>query len=305
MLPVISVIIVNYNGYADTIECLQSLKEQIGVVCQPLIIDNASSNDSVAHISKAHPDVKLIEAKHNMGFAGGNNLGIELALAQGYDYLFLVNNDTTLEPDCLQKLLKCAATRPDAAVVIPAIYYYGDKTKPWFTGSTASIENGVFRHEETDVRVEKIDTPFDVPWVTGCAMLVPAPKMREIGGFDTRYFCYYEDVDWSLRAERAKGACVLCPQAVLYHKVFGSSAKKSMKVHYYAARNRLLCVAKNTSADQSRTLVRRCTSNMLKEVRRMLICPGPGEGKRRAIADILGVTDYYLRRFGPCRYSWL
>jgi len=301
----VHVIIVNYNGYADTIECLQSLKEQVGSSYRPLVIDNASSNDSVVRIREAHPNVEIVESERNTGFAGGNNLGIELALAQGCDYLFLVNNDTILEPDCLQQLLKCAVARPDAAAVIPAIYHHGDRTKPWFTGSTASIENGLFRHKETDVRTAGIDTPFDVPWGTGCAMLVPAMRMREIGGFDTRYFCYYEDVDWSLRAERAKGACVLCPQAVLYHKVFGSSAKKSMKVHYYAARNRLLCVAKNTSADQSRTLVRRCTSNMLKEVRRMLICPGPGEGKRRAIADILGVTDYYLRRFGPCRYSWL
>lgn len=305
MPPVVSVIIVNYNGYQDTIECLHSLKAQTGVDCTPLVIDNASQNGSAAYIRAAHPDVEVLETTRNLGFAGGNNAGIERALAQGCDFLFLVNNDTTLEPNCLHHLLACAQSRPDAAVIIPAIYYYGDKTKPWFTGSRASLENGIFRHDETDLCVAGSETPFDVPWVTGCAMLVPAARMREIGGFDPRYFCYYEDVDWSLRATEVNAACVLCPKALLYHKVFGSSPKHSKKIYYYEARNRLLCVAKHAAAAHRSEAVRRCTRETVKDARRMLIRPGYGEGKRRAIAGFLGVIDYHLRRFGPCRYSWL
>lgn len=298
-------VVVNYNGYQDTIECLHSLKAQQGIDCTPLVVDNASQNGSAAHIRAAHPDVEVLETDSNLGFAGGNNVGIQRALAQECDFLFLVNNDTTMEPDCLHHLLLCAQQRPNAAVVVPAIYHDSDKTLPWFTGSTASLEDGLFTHEERDVRAEGIKAPFDVPWVTGCAMLVPAARMSEIGGFDTRYFCYYEDVDWSLRAKQEQAACVLCPQAVLYHKVFGSSGKRSTKIHYYAARNRLLCIAKNTPADKRRLLVRRCAWSVIQTTWQMLVRPQPNEGERSAVASLLGFADFYLKRFGACPYSWL
>ena len=303
--PSIQVITVNYNGYADTIECLDSLRAQVGVNCRPLVIDNASHDGSVAHIKAAHPDVEIIETKSNLGFCGGNNVGIRHALEAGYDYLFLVNNDTELEPDCLQNLLRCAESHPDAAVIAPAMYGFYDRTEPWFIGSSLDMHRGIATafHGE-NAKLPDAQTPFEIPWSTGCAMLIPAAKMREIGGFDERYFCYYEDVDWSLRARQLGYTCVLCPSAVLYHKEGRTANKNLPKKEYYYARNVLLCFSKNTNGKSRYRILYRLTKVSLHMAAKTMRDPEVSNPARLTRARLVGILDFYRKRFGPCRYVW-
>lgn len=296
-------VIVNYNGFADTIECLHSFKEQQGSSCRLLVVDNASNNDSVARICAAHPDVEIITTHKNLGFTGGNNVGIRHALAQGCDYLFLVNNDTVMEPDCLSHLLMCAQQHPEAAVVSPAMYYYHDRTRPWFTGSAIDNVEGTYASLEGPVDAAVVTA---VPWATGCAMLIPVEKMREIGGFDERFFCYYEDVDWSLRAREKNSTCVLCPAAVLYHKVAASSGGDGKpRLDYYNTRNHLLCLSKHASGQNRRRLLRLRTWRAMQTAKHLLVKGTVPNRKRRALAHLVGVVDFYRCRFGPWSYRWL
>lgn len=299
-------IIVNYNGHDDTIECLTSLYAQTCVRCDPLVIDNGSEPGSADRIRQAHPHVELRELGYNSGFCGGNNVGIEQALAEGYDYVFLVNNDTTMEPDCVHRLLECASANPQAAAVGPTIYYYSDKTAPWFAGSTVNMSTGVLRATTDDPAAKCLTKPYDVPWSTGCALLIPAEHARTIGGFDDRFFCYYEDVDWSFRARALGLKCLLCPPARLYHKIAATSGRTNPRTHYYNCRNQLLFFGKNFRGLDRHRLLARITARALKHGS-IIYAKNRASDRKTAQtgqAMILGVLDYYRKRFGVCPYTW-
>ncbi len=300
----VQAILVNYNGDADTIECLHSLKAQTGADCAPLVINNGSRLGSVRRIQDAHPDVEIMETGRNLGFAGGNNVGMARALKANFDFVFLVNNDTALEPECLVRLLRCAQSRPDAAVVSPAMYYYHDREKPWFTGGGWNQDTGAVSHAVADVRGQT--EPYETPWTTGCAMLITAARLRDVGLFDARFFCYFEDLDWCLRARQKGGACVISPDAVLYHKVWGTSGRDGSQLqHYYSARNYLLFVLKNVGGTHGQQLMRRRTRLVWDNSRRLLRDPQEAHDRKMAIASLLGLLDFGRRRFGRCPYSWL
>ena len=305
--PLTTIILVNWNGFEDTIECLTSLKAQVGVNYHALVIDNGSHNNSVARIREAHPETEILETGENLGFCGGNNVGIRHALSQGCDYVFLVNNDTVMEPDCLRKLLECAVDRPDAAIIAPAMYFYSDRKKPCFTGSSLDWNTGMVLEETRDVQKEQIQEPFELPWITGCAMLILEARMRELVGFDESFFCYYEDVDLSVRAVRAGYTCLLCPTALLYHKINASSdsfGKKGSK-YYYDARNSLLFLSKNAVEEKQKVIRRRAKASVKYALKILRHHHKMGISRWIAIAYFLGVLDFYRKRVGQCKYKWL
>ncbi|MBC8103828.1 MAG: glycosyltransferase family 2 protein [Cytophagales bacterium] len=294
-------IIVNYKGADDTIACLSSLAAQEGVDLEPLVLENASGDGSAEKIRSAHPGVGLIESETNTGFAGGNNLAIRHALQGSCDYLFVVNPDTVMEPDCLRQLLACAQANPDAAVVGPAIYWYEDRSVPLFTGSTLDFDAPSMHHLTTDVRKEHNASCREVPWTTGCAMLIRADLFRRIGGFDERFFCYYEDVDWSLRAKRIGLKCLLCPKAILYHKEGNTAKKFRMTTKYYNDRNLLLLMWKHSTG---RTRLKFFVYDLLdfwfKE--RWYLRHGRGTELSEEMRLFRAAHyDFYLRRLGKCK----
>ncbi len=305
MTPIVCAILVNYNGDADTIECLSSLKAQTGIDCRPLVVDNASAPGSVERIRAAHPDTEIIGAGRNLGFAGGNNLGIRRALETGCDFLFLVNNDTALEPNCVSLLTQCARQTPRAAVIAPAMYWYSDRTRPWFTGSRVDTAHGEIKHVLTDLRGAGIHAPFEIPWVTGCAMLVPAAAMQQIGGFDARYFCYWEDVDWSFRARAAGYGLTLCPDAVLYHKVSASAKKVRAHALYYETRNALQFFSSTWGTVEGprgqRGLLGRYRAHALRQSGEMFAGFRHALREEAAIYVKFLLIKYILRRLQPSR----
>lgn len=299
----IAAITVNYNGAADTLECLESIEAQTGVVCMPLVVDNGSTDDSIDRIRAAYPHVCILANRHNLGFCGGCNVGIRHAIAAGFDAVFLVNNDTAMEPDCLRQLVACSASHAEAAVLTPAIYFYGDRERSWFTGSTLDLVNGRADHYVNDLRGKDCSEAIALPWVSGCAMLIPADALRKVGEFDERFFCYWEDVDWSLRARRLGYSLALCPAAILYHKVATTAMSVGLPLHYYNTRNRILCFANNSEGIERLRRVALLTRRSLGAARFLLKQPeSEGGGRRAAIAALLGLTDFHLKRFGKCRY---
>lgn len=240
-MPNVWIIIVNWNGLEDTQECLASLRQDHYGDKHILIIDNGSSDNSATALCGAYPEVEVIQAGTNLGFTGGNNLGIRHALAAGADYVYLLNNDTTSEPHALEALVAAAEAYPEYGLVTPVIHYYDHPEEAWFAGSQLDLSRGTAVHDNSHVPARDA-TPIEIPWASGCAMLIRAEWLRRLQGFDDRYYLNWEDVDFCLRL-RALGKTVgLVPAARVYHKV-GRSFAKSNTGRYYHIRNQLLLVS--------------------------------------------------------------
>ena len=302
MPPKIAVILVNFNGQQDTLECLASLQQEGYPNKQVIVVDNDSSDDSVAVIRAAYPDAVVVETGDNLGFTGGNNVGMARGLELGADYLFLLNNDTTIVPGSLDALTRCARSHPDAAAITPAIYYFSNPSNPWFMGSALDRSSFQTSHVETDVRAEGRMAPFAIPWANGCGMFMPADKMREIGNLDERCFLYCEDVDWSLRAIKSGYTCLLCPESVVYHKVSSASKHNSPKQMYYMHRNTCLIIAKHTQGLQKAKALALRTRKCLGYIAYCLQHLSEQDYKHQMRALLLAMADFSRSRFGRCPY---
>jgi GT2 family glycosyltransferase len=184
-----------------------------------LVLDNGSSDDSTRAIAERFPTVEQIANGRNLGFAAGANLGIYHALNQGADFVFLANNDTLIAPDALDLLVE-AAQELDAALVAPKILYAVPPARIWSVGGwrhKLSLEISGCRRGQPDEGLGA--APFEVDFVTACGMLLRRRCVIEIGLFDERFFMYYEDSDYCLRARRAGQRLIVVPQAKMWHRV--------------------------------------------------------------------------------------
>lgn len=242
VLPKVAVVLVNWNGKDDTLECLASLAKIEYSNKEIIVVDNGSRDDSVAVIHAAFPHVTLLETGKNLGFTGGNNVGIERALSHNADYIFLLNNDTTIEPQALQELIAVASREKQFGLLTPVVYYYDDPDDVWFAGARLDLSRGEAVHDNSHPP-QRTDDVRELPWASGCTMLFPAQVLRRLKGFDDRFFLNWEDVDLSLRVRRAGFKIGMVPSARVFHKVgkaFGHAVGTGAS--YYALRNNLLLV---------------------------------------------------------------
>ena len=252
--PRVAIAILIWNGKEDTLKCLRSLREDTYPNKEIIIVDNGSTDDSVAEIHRSFPEVVVLEMGTNLGFTGGNNAGIRHAISEGFDYVYMLNNDTTVEPDALERLVEAAQGNPGAGLVAPVIHDLDPPRAIWFAGSAISLRHGEAWHDNSR-QPERTEPPYEVPWATGCAMLLRAGLLGELGGFDDRYFLSWEDVDLSLRVREAGQTVMVAPMARIYHKG-GQSGKNFNGIYsYYAVRNRLLLASKHSGRDYPRALV--------------------------------------------------
>jgi hypothetical protein len=204
-----------------------------------LLVDNASVDGTVEAVRKRFPDVEIIVNPHNLGFAGGFNVGMRHALAQDAHHVFIINNDTFVEPNILDELVAYAAP-PDVGMLAPKIYYADEPERIWSLGGK--------RHPLTLEMTAKADGQLDESqwdrvleqdYLVGCALLLKRSLLEDIGLFDTGYRpAYYEDVDLSLRARQAGYRLLLIPSAHMWHKVSASvGGTGSPRERYFMARN--------------------------------------------------------------------
>lgn len=241
--PNVSVLLVNWNGLTDTLGCLASLADVTYPDHTVLVVDNGSTANEAQAIQAAHPKVTVLQTGRNLGFSGGNNVGIRHALAQGADYILCLNNDTIVAPDFLDHLVDAAESDPDVGMTVAKIFYYDAPDTVWYAGAECRFDSDSlgrgrpYRHLPPEEQPAQT-TPYETHIATGCALLVRAALMRQLGGFDERYFAYYEDVDLSLRAEQRGMRRVVVPRARVWHKVSRSSGgSSSPQVFYYLIRN--------------------------------------------------------------------
>jgi len=251
-------IILNWNGKKDTISCLKSVQKlkTDNFELKIVVVDNGSSDSSVDEISqfKSKYEIKIIENKKNLGFAGGNNVGIRYALKNKADYILVVNNDTTLDEDLIVYLIKAAEKYKDGGAFSPKIYfskgfeYHKDRYKSnelgrviWAAGGLIDWKNvyGINRGVD-EVDVGQYDKTEEIDFCSGACVLYRAKALLKVGIYDERYFAYYEDAELSTRMIRRKWKNYYVPKANLWHKVSQSSGIGSSLNDYFITRNRLL-----------------------------------------------------------------
>ncbi|RME97168.1 MAG: glycosyltransferase family 2 protein [Chloroflexi bacterium] len=238
----VAVIILNWNGRDDTLACLRSLHTVDYPHFEIVLVDNHSTDDSVAAIRAEFPDITLIETETNLGFVGGNNIGLRYAQEKLFDAALLLNNDTEVSPEFLRLLVDAAAADPKIGIVGPSIFYFDAPATLWSAGGKIDWRNGV----TSMVGLNEKDTgqfgtaPRPVDFVTGCALLIKLNVVAQIGLLDDRFFAYYEETEWCVRAARAGYQILHVPAAKIWHKISPQAREASPQVHYYMTRNRLL-----------------------------------------------------------------
>ena len=245
--PKVAIIILNWNGRDDTLACLESVFEIDYPNYEVIVVDNGSSDDSVPAIRQRFPPVQLIETGENLGYAGGNNVGIEHALQSGSDYLFILNNDTTVAPDILKHLVAAAETYPDTAAFGPIVLEMERPDIIWTAGEHFAADGLSCVHHLQGSRLSELDglDRQEWDWINGAAFFARAKVWREIGLFDSRFFLVYEESDWCFRARRAGYRCRVVPEARVWHKVAGSFGGEASPLRaYFSARNQLLFAEK-------------------------------------------------------------
>ena len=238
----VSIITINYNGLDDTRALIESIpfNENMEVI----MVDNASKNQEADIIAKRFPQVKVLKSKRNLGFAGGNNLGIQAAQGK---YLFLINNDTFFKDFNVQALIDRTESSPDIGIVCPKIRFAWGNKSIQFAGysklSTVTVRNYAIGFNEDDHG--QYDIANSTPYAHGAAMFIRRDAINKVGLMPDCFFLYYEELDWSMMFTRSGYQIWYEPACTIYHKESQSTGQNSPLRTYYLTRNRLLLVRRN------------------------------------------------------------
>ncbi|WP_407569944.1 glycosyltransferase family 2 protein [Deinococcus altitudinis] len=218
-------VLLNWNGEKDTIECIASLKQLDYPDNTILVVDNDSRPESVEAVRLAHTDVEIIETGHNGGFSFGNNFGIRKAVEHGAEYIWILNNDTTVLPSSLRSMVDTAEEDENVGLVGSPIYYHDEpeKLQAWGGGplDPITMRSSMFMYPVEDSKLG---------YLTGTSILFRVTALQQAGYFDDRFFMYWEDADLSLRLLHAKWKIAVAPGGKIYHKESASFANKKQSV---------------------------------------------------------------------------
>ena len=227
--PLVAIVILNWHGWRDTIACLDSLAGLDYSNYRVLVVDNGSTDDSVARIRAARPEVPIIETGRNLGFSGGCNVGIRRALEDGADYVWLLNNDTTVDPQALRAMVTVAEADLKIGAVGSVLYYMDnpDQVQAW-GGGEVSFWSGRARNHLTSVPNMRLH------YLTGASMLICRMALEEVGLLDeNRFFMYWEDTDFCFRLRKAGWDLAVADQSIVLHKEHAATGKGSPLLGYY------------------------------------------------------------------------
>ena len=292
----LSIITINYNGLKDTCELMETLPLEDDSI-EVIVVDNASFQDEATIIEQRFPQVTVIRSSKNLGFAGGNNLGIQAANGK---YLFFINNDTLRSPQpsalSLQPLVDRLESSSNIGAVCPKICFAWGNNPIQYAGYTPlskiTLRNSAIGCGEEDHG--QYDIPHPTPYAHGAAMMVKREVIDRVGMMPECYFLYYEELDWSMMIRRAGYDIWYEPACVIYHKESQATGQNSPLKSYYMTRNRLLFAKRNISSPQ-----RYLTYSYLiaivafRDILKSLLCHRPDLAK----ATLKGLRDFITLNF--------
>lgn len=358
-MPKVFIIILNWNGWRDTIECLESLKELDYENFRIIVVDNGSTDESIQkleeyrrkptgaaslwspELARGNPQqaeesnnltrFRVYSNESNLGFAGGNNVGIKEGLLRGVDYILLLNNDTVVDKNFLKTLVRAGDSDKKIGILGPIVYFFDEPEEIWFAGGRINwirtrgthidykkpaeiypssearqLPGRIEKPENKNARVLGPPSPLPVKvkgrsnnkivdYISGCCLLIKKEVIDQIGLMDEDYFLYYEDTDWCLRGKKVGYQCVLAPSAKIYHKVSQSVAKlSSLNYIYYHTRNGLRMAWRMNGWPKRIVLLVWLSWLFFKQLIKLVIC----YRKDWARAVIRGIWDFGRGRFG-------
>jgi GT2 family glycosyltransferase len=300
--PSVTSVILNWNNASDTIECLESVSRMSYPNCRTLVVDNGSTDDSVARIRAAWPAVELLELGGNLGYAEGNNVGIRHALDHRAEYVFVLNNDTLVSSDVMTRLVEVMETDSRIGMAGPKVYCTDPADRIFAEGSLVLWNRGLIKHRG----MLQGDTPGrtaveSVDFLVGCGMLVRRALIEEVGLLDPQYYLNYEDVEWSVRARRSGFRVLYVPKAVIWHKVSATLGRASAANTYYMTRNALRFFWRNAPGVARWTATVRIILRTMRTVVAWTLkseyCTSAFRKKRQA--NLFALRDFVCGRFGP------
>lgn len=242
--PLVSIITINYNQSDVTIELIKTLKQITYDNFEIIVVDNASPNDNPQKIKETFPDIKLILSEKNLGFAGGNNLGIKQAKGE---YMLLLNNDTEVPKNFMEPLVEILEKDEDIGMVSPKIKFHWNPELIQYAGYTKmnpyTIRNSSIGYHQKDTG--QFNEPRETNAAHGAAMMVPRKVIESVGMMTEVYFLYYEEHDWAEMVKKAGYQIYVQPQSYILHKESISTGKNSPLKIYYLTRNRLIFARRN------------------------------------------------------------
>lgn len=307
----IFIIILNWNRAYETIECLKSIQKLKikDFLLEVVVVDNASKDGMIEIIRKNVRSItgirgirgKIIENKENLGFAGGNNVGIKYALENKADFVLILNNDTIVDKNLIIGLLETAKKYPKAGAISPKIYFakgyefHKDRYKDqelgkviWYAGGKVDWKNVYGTNRGVDeVDKGQYEETEETDFATGACMFLNTKALREVGFFDEKYFMYFEDVDLSQRMKKAGWKVFYTPYAYLWHKVARSSSVGGNLNDYYITRNRMLFGLRYAPVRTYLALIRESIKLL-----------ATGRKWQR-----IGILSFYLKNFGKGGYN--
>lgn len=351
--PLVYIIVLNWNGWRDTIECLESLQRLTYPNYQVVVVDNGSTDDSVQQI-KAWADGKLqveskffsydptqkpvyyieydrgiaeaggvperemvfegvnpkqrlviVRAGENLGFAGGNNVGIRYALACGAEYVLLLNNDVVVEPMALTYMVEMGENDKEVGVVGPKVYFYSNPKRIWSAGIVVEWGKGVYTIGYGEEDSPSYGASGERDALSGCCLLVRKKVLEIIGLFDPDLFLFHEETDFCLRARAGGFKSIIVPKSVVYHKGGASISKTSSLLTYYLTRNLLYLAERHLPSPNKEVIIGQLTLRLI--IRNLI---GIGKNAIKSISfpekridetplpSMKGLIDFYMRRRG-------
>lgn len=229
----------------DTLECLSSLESLSYPTVKAVVVDNASRDNQAETIKEKFPGAAVLKQTENLGFCGGCNVGIKYALENGADFVMLLNNDTLVPPDLIEKLLAGFENLENAGAVSPIILEHPATEKIWFSRARWEGAEAQFRLARPDEKYEDFagKNPYLTDFACGCCLFAPAKIFETVGLLDERYFAFYDEADWCARLREKGLESYVVPSAFMYHKV--SRSTPGLVSTYLLSRNRLLWMTEN------------------------------------------------------------
>ena len=249
--PLVAVIVLNWNNWAVTAECLESLRRLTYPNARVLLVDNGSSDDSERILREKFPDVEILQTGSNLGYAGGNNAGMRRALEFGADYLCLLNNDVVVGPGFLEPLVAAMEADPRLGIAGGLQCSYHDPRLIQNSGAYFSFITGrVCNANAGEADRGQCDRQKEVDFISGAALLARAEMARSIGLLDDTFFMVCEDADWCLRARRAGWSVRFVPGSKIFHKERATRGSQPGMNWYYVPRNQIWLVRRHGSTAQ-------------------------------------------------------